>query len=401
MPGTVKKDVVVGLDIGTSGIAVAVLNRSSVAIQEPLGFGFCSSMIMEKGFIGDSEAAAYNVKKALDEALTAAGVPFTTAYVNVDGPELVIRHGSVKQAITRRQVVDARDLIKLQQHLCETVLPEDVLSIIQLDNIRFYIDGEYVFKPQGCRGRELGLSSTVLAAPRRQMDLIWQCLRNAGLPPTTETVVGALAVAQGVLSGVERKLGVICVDLGAGMTKVVFINHNMLYKLSIFPAGAGNITADLAVGLHTTLEAAEKVKKEYGLGLIAGDVHVPNISGSGYNTVPGSLVHKIIKSRIEEILDFVKEFIEELDLGASLPGGIVLTGGGALLNGLTEVAQEYWLMPVRIGFNSLPGEEAPNEDAYRYTTAIGLASWGTGQVYPGMRQKAEKGFKGRIKSWFR
>lgn len=400
MVGTVKQGVVVGLDIGTSGIAVAVLGRSRGAIQEPLGFGFCASMIMEKGYISDPEAAAYHVKKALDEARTAVGVPFASAYVNVDGPELVTRHGSVKQAITRRQVIDARDLIKLQQHLCETVLPEDILSVIQLDNIRFYIDGEPVFKPQGCRGRELGLSAKVLAIPRHQMEQIWQCLHNAGLP-VAETVVGALATAQGVLSGVERKLGVICVDLGAGMTKVVFINHNMLYKLSIFPAGAGNITADLAVGLHTTLEAAEKVKKEYGLGLITGDVRVPNISGTGYNIVPGTLVHKIIKSRIEEILDFVKEFIEDLNLSTSLPGGIVLTGGGALLSGLPEIAQEYWLMPVRIGSNSLLVEEVPSEDAYRYTAAIGLASWGTGQAYPGIRQETEKGFIGRFRSWFR
>lgn len=402
MAGIVKKEaLVLGLDIGTSGIAASVLNCGCGAIQEPLGFGFCESMIVENGYIGAPEAAAYNVKKALDEAVQAAGGLLNAAYINVDGPELVTRIGSVKQTIARRQLINARDLSNLQQHLCETVLPEDILSVIQLVNIRFYIDGEQVFKPLGCRGRELGLSATVLAIPRRQMQQIHQCLRYAGLP-VTETVVGALAAARAVLLGVERKLGVICVDFGAGMTKAVFINHNKLYKLSVFPAGAGNITADLAVGLHTSLEAAEKVKKEYGLGLIAGDVHVPNISDTGYHIVSGTLVQQIIKARIEEILDFVKGFIEELNLVASLPCGIVLTGGGALLKGLPEAAQEYCLMPVRIGSNLLlPEEEVVGEDAYRYTAAIGVASWGTSRAHPWLRQDIEKNSIGRFKGWFR
>ncbi len=401
MAGTVKKDVVVGMDIGTSGIAVAVLNRGCGAKQEPLGFGFCASMSMEKGRIDNPEDAAIAIQKAVDEARTAAGVPFTSAYVNIEGPEMITRHGSVKQTITRRQVIEWRDLQKLQQHLCETVLPAD-WSVIQLVNIRFYIDGEHVVRPQGCRGRELGLSATVLAVPGSQMEQTRQCLRNVDLQ-VTKTVVGTLAAVQAVLAGVERQVGVICVDIGAGMTKAVFINHDMLYLLRIFPVGAGNITADLAVGLHTSLEAAEKVKKEYGLGSIAGHVYVPNLSGTGYNVVPGALVHKIIRSRIEEILDFVKQFIENLKLGSSVPGGIVITGGGAQLSGLPRLAQDYWMMPVRIGCNTLLRKEAPNEDAYRYTTAIGLALWGSGQnrVTNGVRQMKEGGFMGRFKSWLR
>jgi len=392
--GTVKKDVVVGIDIGTSGIAVAVLNRSCGARQEPLGFGFCASISMEKGRIDDPGNAAIAVQKAMDEARIAAGVPFTSANVSIEGPELVTRHGSVKQTIARRQVIEWRDLQKLQQHLCETVLPAD-WSVIQLVNIRFYIDDKHVVRPQGFRGRELGLSATVLAVPGSQMEQTRQCLRNVDLQ-VTQIVAGALAAAQAVLAGVERQVGVICVDIGAGMTKAVFINHGMLYHLSIFPVGAGNVTADLAVGLHTSLEASEKIKKEYGLGSIPGHVYVPNLSRTGYNVVPGALVHKIIRSRIEEILDFVKQFIENLKLVSSVPGGIVITGGGAQLSGLSRLAQDYWMMPVRIGCNTLLRKEAPNEDAYRYITAIGLALWGNEQS-----QVAEGGYMGRLKSWLR
>jgi len=400
LAGTIKQDVVVGLDIGTSGIAVAVLNRYG-AQQEPLGFGFCASMSIEKGLVAEPQEAALAVKKALDEAREAAGVPIVSAYVSIDGPALMARHGTVKQALAKRQVIEARDLHKLQQHLCETVLPED-WSVVQLINIRFYIDGEQVVRPRGCRGRELGLSATVLAIPGSQQRQLQQCLGQADLQ-VERTVVGAVATAQAVLSGVERRVGVICVDIGIGMTKAVFFNHGMLYQISIFPIGAGNITADLAVGLHTTLEAAETVKKEYGLGAIAGHIQVPNISGTGDNVVPGALVHNIIRSRIEEILDFVKQFMEELKLDASLPGGVVITGGGAQLNGLIGLAQDYWEMPVRLGYNTLLREAATIEDASRYTTAIGLALWGIrhSQDAHGMRQVPEEGLISRFKSWLR
>lgn len=392
MAGTIQRDVTAGLDIGTSGIAVAVLNRGCGPKPEPLGYGFCPSMGVEKGRVIDPEDTATAVKKAVNDARVAAGVPFSSVYVNVDGPDIVARNDSVKQAIARRQVIERHDLHKLQLHFCETILPAN-WSVVQLVNIKFYIDGKHVTRPQGCRGRELGLSATVLAIPSKQMDQICQCLRNVDLQ-VNQTAVGPLAAAQAVLSGVERQLGVICVDIGAGLTKTVFINHDMLYHLSIFPVGAGHITADLAVGLHTSLEAAEKVKMEYGLGVINGHVQVPNLSGAGYNTVPGELVHKIIRSRIEEILDFVKQFIEKLKLEASLPGGIVLTGGGARLVGLPELAQDYWMIPVRRGYNMLLGEDvSDNENAYRYTTAVGLALGGTGQrqVTCGVRRIVEGG----------
>jgi len=399
LAGTIKQELVVGLDIGSSGIAVAVLNRYG-ARQEPLGFGFCASMSIEKGLIAEPQEAAGAVKKALDEARATAGVPIVSAYVNIDGPALIARQGTVKQTLAKRQVIATRDLYKLQQHLCETVLPED-WSVVQLINIRFYIDGEQVVRPLGCRGRELGLSATVLAIPGSQMKQLQQCLGHADLQ-VDQTVAGAVAAAQAVLTEAERRVGVICVDIGSGMTKAVFFNHGMLYQVSIFPIGAGNITADLAVGLHTSLEAAETFKKVYGLGAIAGHIQVPNLSGTGDNVVPGALVHNIIQSRIEEILDFVKQFIEDLKLDASLPGGIVITGGGAQLSGLIGLAQDYWEMPVRLGYNTLL-EEATIEYASRYTTAIGLALWGIrqNQADQGIRQVTEGSLMSRFKSWLR
>ncbi|WP_347488322.1 cell division protein FtsA [Desulfoscipio sp. XC116] len=400
MAGTVQKDVAVGLDIGTSGIYVAVLKNGYGAKQELLGLGYSPSVGVEKGRIVNPEEAATAVKKAVADARAAAGVAFTSVYVNIDGPELAAGPGNVKRAIARRQVIARRHLQELYRHLCETVLPAEWL-VVQLVNNSFYIDGKHVDRPLGCRGRELGMEAVVLAVPERQMEQTLLCLRNADLK-IAQTVAGPLAIAQTVLAGVERQLGVVCVDIGAGITKATFINHGILYRLNVFPVGGGHITADLAVGLHTSLKAAERVKIDYGLGSIAGHVNVPNLSGTDCNVISGELVHRIIRSRSEEILEFVKQFIKNLKLEASLPGGIVLTGGGALLCELPELARDYLKIPVRRGYNVLLEGKA-SEDAYRYTTAVGLALWGTehGQANCEAMRMAEGGFVGRFKSWLR
>ncbi|TYO95897.1 cell division protein FtsA [Desulfallas thermosapovorans] len=401
MAGTAQKDVVVGLDIGTSGIAVAVLKCGCGAKQEPLGFGYCPSIGVKNGQAVDIHDAAAAIKKAVSDARAAAGVPFDSVNIGIDGPELVVRHGREKQVMARRRAVDRQDLQNLQHKFSQAVLPAD-WAIVQLVNADFRIDGKHTARPLGCRGRELEMEATALAVPGSNLETTMLCLHNAGLQ-AVQSKVGSLATARAVLAAVEGQVGVVCVDMGAGMTRAIFINHGTLRYISVFPVGAGHITADLAVGLHTTLETAEKIKITYGLGSIDEEVRVPNISGTGCNVVSGKLVHRIIRSRIEEILEFVKQFLEHLELGASLPGGIVITGGGARLRGLLKMARDYWEMPVRRGCNTLLVESVPEEEAYRYNTAVGLAlrEPGQGQVPCGVKRMTEGGLVGRIKSWLR
>jgi cell division protein FtsA len=227
-----------------------------------------------------------------------------------------------------------------------------------------------------------------------------RCLCEAGLK-VKQTVAGPLAVAEAVLTGAERELGVVCVDIGAGLTRVAYINHGQLEEMEIFPVGSGHITSDLAVGLHTTLQAAEKIKIQYGLRHIDGHVGVPALSSPGEHNIPGSVVAEIIKLRIEEILDFIKRYIDKLQLTDSLPGGIVITGGGSRLTGLPEMAGAVLGMPVRVGAGRVQAENIPEEEAYRYVSAIGLGLRGSVQepLARRVRRKTEGGILGRLKTW--
>lgn len=400
MAGT-DKDIVVGLDIGTSGIAIAVLENGCGAKQEPLGFGYSPSIGIEKGCILDMESAVSAVKSAFAGVEVLKGVNTGSVYASVDMPGMVAGRGKSRLQFPGKRRITRRDLHEARQQLYQSVLPAGY-AVVQVTGVQFFIDAGPVSMPVGCKGRELGMEATVVAAPGEQVEQVRRCLRSAGLR-AIQTVAGPVAVTRAVLAGVEQELGVVCVDIGAGMTKAIYINYGRPEHMCIFPVGSGHITADLAVGLHTGMEEAESIKCRYGLDPIVGHINVQNLAGKNLHTVPGELVHRIIRSRVEEILDLVNQFIRQLRLAPSLPGGVVITGGGSRLAGLSELAKEWWDMPVRRGIPRAVPEKGRDDETYRYTTAIGLAMWGAGQR-PGTRmpkRSMEGGIVGRFKSWLR
>lgn len=398
MAGT-EIDVVVGLDVGTSGIAIAVMDNGYGAKQELLGLGFSPSIGIEKGVIVDMDAAAGAIRIAVAEAEAATGVNLNSVYASIDMPGMISRRGSVKYSIDNRRRINRRDLQEVRQKLYASILPTDYI-VGQLIDIIFRIDGKPVAIPLGYKGKELHIEATVIAVPGDKMEKAQRCLRQAGLK-VKQTVAGSLATAKAVLAVVEQELGAVCVDIGSSMTKVAYINHGMLEQMDIYPVGAGHITADLAVGLHTSMEVADAIKCKYGLQPITGHINVQNLSGRNYHTVPGELVNKIIRSRVEEIIDFVNQFITRLQLTSTLPGGVVVAGGGAMLNGLPELGQNYWAMSVRRGHSRGIPENKEEKEMFRYTNAVGSALWGASQKPAACKVEpaTEIGIMGRLRNW--
>lgn len=392
-------NIVVGLDIGTSGVAVAVIDAGSGAKHKLLGVGFSPAAGIDRGIVIRAEDAVASIRGAITEAELSAGVQISHVYAGVDMPGMIAGRAGAVLKLDHRRGVTHREICQAHRDLCAAILPEGYTAV-QLAGVRYYINGEPVARPRGARGRELKVQACVLAAPGGQVSELQRCLCEAGLK-VKQTVAGPLAVAEAVLTGAERELGVVCVDIGAGLTRVAYINHGQLEEMEIFPVGSGHITSDLAVGLHTTLQAAEKIKIQYGLRHIDGHVGVPALSSPGEHNIPGSVVAEIIKLRIEEILDFIKRYIDKLQLTDSLPGGIVITGGGSRLTGLPEMAGAVLGMPVRVGAGRVQAENITEEEAYRYVSAIGLGLRGSVQEPPArrVRRKTEGGILGRLKTW--
>lgn len=368
----------VGLDMGTSSIEVAVLNGCDTG-WKTLGLGSCPAPGIDQ--------ADMAIKDAIREAELAAGVPIKSVLAGVNFPDLVVRRAVAGQTLKPGARVNRQDLLQLQRELTGSVVPAGY-AMVQMVDLDYYLDGELVPNALGSRGRSIKLEALVVAAPARSMEELQDCLQQAGLK-MRQAIAGPLAAAEAVLTAAERELGVVCVDLGAGYTKVAYINHGRLVAMKVFPAGSGHITSDLAMGLHITLPVAETLKIKYGL----------EPPGNSEMVLPNTVLpNRIITARVEELLGFTRQLIDDMGLPVYPPGGVVLTGGGAGLTGLQKFAENFLTVPVRIG--NCPGltDAMPPEDANRYSTAIGLGLWRCRREprVPGVRRQPKRGW---VKKW--
>ncbi len=394
-----EKGVVVGLDAGASGIAVAVLNSATGAGQEIAGLGYSPSVGFDRGRVTNLDDAAGSVRRAVAEAELAAGVNITFVYLCIDLPGMGVKRGTATRIIEGKKRITRRELLEIQRDVFFPGTPGDH-AIVQLVDNRYYMDGKLLDRPPGTKGRELAVEAAAVVAGSEDMEKLNSCFHTAGLK-VKQTLAGPQAAAEAVLSGVERELGVVLVDIGAGLTRVAYINQGSIIDIDVFPAGAGHITSDLALVLHTTLDEAETIKTRYGLARAEGHVRVRSVSGTGERAFPGDLVNRVVHSRVDEILGFVARFVRKLNLTDTLPGGAVLTGGGSLLTGLAELAQKHLAMPVRLGNCRVAPESVPEGELYRYTNAIGAALWGARKAHlTGVKGRLEKGsIVSRLFNW--
>jgi len=375
-----EKGMVVGLDVGASGIAVAVLNSAGGTGQEIAGLGHSPSVGFDKGRVASLDDAVGSVRRAVANAELAAGTNISFVYLCIDLPGMAVKRGSAGRIIEGEKGITRRELLETQRDVFYPPGTSGDHAIVQLVDNRYYIDGKLLDRPLGMKGRELTVEAAAVVAGSEDLEKLNSCFRTAGLK-IKQTLAGPLAAAEAVLSGVERELGVVLVDIGAGLTRVAYINQGSIIDMDVFPAGSGHITSDLALVLHTTLDEAETIKTGYGLAQVEGHVRVRPVSGTGERAFPGDLVNRVVHSRVDEILGFVARFVRKLNLTDTLPGGAVLTGGGSLLAGLPELAQKHLAMPVRLGNCRVAPESVPEGELYRYTNAIGAALWGARKAH--------------------
>jgi len=390
---------VVGLDVGASGITVAAYNPLAGAGHEWAGVGFSPAVGFDKGSIVSMVDAVGSVRRAVADAELRVGIGISFVYLCADMPGMLVHRGCKKIALDNGQVLKHRDLLELRKNIFDQTLPAGY-SVVQTIGVNYYVDGKLMAFPRHVRGGKLKVEAAAVAADGGKMEKMYRCFTEAGLK-VKQSVAGPLAAAETVLDGVERELGVVLVDIGSSMTRAAYINQGVISGMQVFSVGSGHITSDLALVLHTTLEEAEMIKITYGLKPIAGTVTIKPVAGGDARTAPGELAHRVLCARAEEILEFIGTFMQELKINNTLPGGVVITGGGALLAGLPEMAGEHLGMPVRVGLSNLVSGHIAEQDAYRYINAVGLAHWGARQTlaHRGVKGRLGSGIMSRIRHW--
>lgn len=342
-------NMLVAIDVGTTKICVLVAQKITPETCEIIGIGRAPSDGIARGVVVDVAAAVHSIKAALEEAELMAGSSIESAYVGISGAHISAHHSSgmipVKQGVIREN--DIQRVVATAQAI---PLPEDE-QILHAIPQQFVIDGKHqVLDPLNMHGVRLEAKVHIITGNVTQVKNLIQCCESAGVK-VRDIILEPIASAEAVLSPDERGLGTAILDIGGGTSDFAIYNRGTIRHTKIFPIAGNLFTNDLALCLHTTRSEAERIKKLFGTAELstADQISIIGIDGTSQQLVNNQEVAFILEARSDELLTAIRHEIDEFNLAAQMPAGIVLTGGGALLHGLVARASNVLNMPVRLG----------------------------------------------------
>ena len=403
-----KNSYIVGLDIGTKKVAAIIGEITEDRKVEIIGIGTAESKGLRKGVVVNLDATTAAIKKAQEEAELMAGVEIDSAFVGISGAHIksfnsrgVIAVSGKNREITRediRRVIDQSKAVSIPPD-------RDIIHVIPQE---FVVDEQDGIKaPLGMSGIKLEVNVHIVTSAITSVQNLRTCVERAEIE-IEQIVLNQIATASAVLTHDEKELGVGLIDIGAGTTEVAIFERGSLWYTSIIPIGGDNFTNDIAVGLRTPIPEAEKIKKKFGCVAVPAvdeqeTIEVPSVGKARKPRVLSrQILSDIIQPRAEEIFRLVDGDIKRMGYEKSLNSGIVLTGGTALLEGLEEVAEEIFDLPVRRGDPTGVSGLIDRVSTPDYATAVGLLLHGFGQwLEHGMAQDKKKGLWAKMRDWLK
>jgi cell division protein FtsA len=369
---------VVGLDVGTSKVAAIVGEMLDDGSLDVVGIGVAESHGIRRGVIVNLEAAVESIKKAIEEAELTAGVEIDTVHLGVAGPHIkgfnsrgVIAVAGKSREITRddvRRAIDAAKAVSLPNG-------REILHVLPQDFVVDEQDG--IGAPVGMTGTRLEVNVHIVTTSQTAIQNIVSCVNRAGVR-VAESVIEQIAAGEAVLTPDEKELGVALVDIGGGTTDIAIFERGSLWHTAVIGVGGDHFTNDIAVGLRMPIPDAEKLKRKCGCALTAmvdedETMEVASVGGRRPRVMPRRILSEILQPRAEEIFHLVWDEIRRAGYEKSLNSGIVLTGGGAILEGLPEIAEQIFDLPLRRGSPVGVGGLADHVNSPAFASAVGLA----------------------------
>lgn len=408
----------VGLDVGSAKVKVVIgkydPNTDQLSI---IGTGESNASGLRKGVIVDIEEAVSSISRALDHAERMTGLSLDHAAVSINGPQITTlsSHGVIAVSRADGEITE-HDLLRVVDASQALQLPmnKEILHVIPQ---YFSVDGQAGIKdPVGMSGIRLEVESTIIQVSSPYLRNLHKCLRQAGIE-ADELILAPLAAAHSCLTKRHKEIGSVLIDLGAGTTGVVVYEEGQLLLSSVLPIGQAHVTNDVAIGLRTTVDTAEKVKLKYGMADPEGlrkdsEIKLSEFDGNEDEAVSRRHLIEIIEARIDEILAAVNKELKKINRDGQLPGGAVLVGGGANLPGIVEYAKEKLRLPVTLGNpQSVVSSIIDKVSDPQFATGVGLVLWvaeedvrqGVGHAIPWNLGKkiGSHPAVSRVKSWFK
>jgi len=365
-----SNDIIVSLDIGTSKVRVIIgeVNNGSINI---IGVGTADSEGIRKGSIVDIDQTVQSIRKAVDHAERMVGIEISEVYVGISGNHIALQssHGVVAVSNEDREIGHVDIDRVLQASRVIAVPPErEIIGVIPK---QFIVDGlEGIHDPRGMIGVRLEVDATIITGSKTAIHNLLKCVERAGLK-AVDLVLTSLAAGELALTKDEKMMGAVLVDIGAGSTTIAVYDQGNMVATSTLPIGGEYITNDIAIGLRTKTEIAEKLKLKYGCAMIqdaAGDqtFKVQRIGSNSEKEFNQIDLANIIEPRVQEIFQLISQEVARLGF-KDIAGGYILTGGSVSMPGFLALAQQELKTSVRIASPDFIGVRDPS-----YTSGVGV-----------------------------
>jgi cell division protein FtsA len=342
-----------------------------------VGIGVAESRGIKRGVVVNVDAAVDSIKKAIEEAELMAGVEIDSVHLALSGPHIkgfnsrgVIAVAGKNREITRDDVRRAIDAAKA------VALPtgREILHVLPQDFVVDEQDG--IGAPVGMTGARLEVNVHIVTGAVSSTQNLIACVNRAGVT-VADTVIEQLAASESVLTQDEKELGVALVDIGGGTADLAIFERGSLWHTGVVAVGGDHFTSDIAVGLRTPMPDAEKVKRKSGCALSSmvdedDTIEVASVGGRKPRLMARRILSEILQPRAEEIFHLVWDEIRRAGYEKALNSGIVLTGGGSILEGMPEIAEQIFDLPIRRGAPMDVGGLADHISSPTFATPVGL-----------------------------
>lgn len=405
-----KKLFSVGLDIGSSKVAVCIGARSDGDI-DILGLGKSVCNGVRKGVVVDVEETVTAISTALEEAERMCDCPVENVIVGIGGShiESTISRGVIAVSKNDGEISEADAMRVIEA--ARAVPNQPNREVLHVMPKTFTVDGQAgIADPVGMSGIRLEVDTNIISGSLAAIKNVSRCVSQAGLI-ISDMVFSPLATAKIMLSKQQKEIGAILVDIGAGTTSFAIFEEGDLIHCGVLPVGSGHITNDIAIGLRTNINLAEMIKIKYGYASPEKidekeEIDLANFDKSETGMANVKYVAEIIEARLNEIFVLIRDQLREINREGMLPAGVVLTGGGTKLEGMAEMVKDILRLPTQIGKPILPlTGVVDNLNDPVYATSAGLMAWGieSGNVSVAKKMSVPElgGVVGKVKNVFR
>lgn len=398
------KDLVVGLDIGTSKIMVLVAEITGDGHLIPVGLGLAPSGGLKRGVVVNIDATVQSIQQALQEAEAASECRISRVLTGITGSHIRGLNSSGMVAIKDREV-SAADVSRVIE-TARAINTDQRLLLVEAQE--FVIDGQDVKEPIGMSGKRLEAKVHIVTGAHSAAENIIKCVRRCGLE-VDQLMLNPLASSLSILSDDEKELGVALVDIGAGTTDIAIFSGGAIRHTAVIPIAGDLITSDIAMALRTPTKDAEDIKIRYGCAkqMLADptvQIDVPGLGDRGPRVLGQQALSGVIEPRVEEIFELVQQVIRDSGYDEVLSSGVVITGGSSVMPGMLELGEDIFLKPVRRGVPKHGSVLAESLSQPQMATVVGLLEEARMARVRGHKVAQKVGSVqsalGRIKDWF-